>query len=109
MAAGRNSRSAASRACGESTNGRSATGGVRAMRATVSAFGRFTTERPAPSGEGLQHHLAHGLERLEHAVALEGDSLEVRCALDPFAARELLDQELAGVVRVGGRTLLRPV
>src|SRR5919199_4314196 len=104
-----NTRKAARRTVGESANGRSATGSVRAMRATVSAFGRFTTERPAPSGEGLQHHLAHGLERLEHAIALEGDPLEVRGAFDPFATGKLLDQKLTGVVRVGERALLRPV
>src|SRR5687768_8466053 len=87
-------------------NGSAATGGVSAIRAIVSAFGRFTSDRPPRSGERLQHHLAHGLQRLEDAVALERDALEVRGALEPFAARKLLDEVLAGVIGVRRRSLL---
>ena len=44
----------------------------------------------------LEHELGDRLERFEHALSRHGNRLEVRCALDPLAARKLLDQILAG-------------
>src|SRR5687768_9761176 len=76
------------------------------MRATVIAFGRFTTSSGPVAGwralgERLEDQLAHRLQRIEHAVTADGDGLEVRRPLHPFSAGNLLDEILAGMVRVG--------
>ena len=72
--------------------------GATAMRAAVIALGRFTWTVDAVGvdpvmraraaqvlGEGFEDQLAHGLERIEHAVAAHGNGLEVCSAFDPFA------------------------
>src|SRR6185369_7468500 len=80
-----------------------ATTGASAMRAAVIALGRFTwtalrftsVECATASealGERLEHQLADCFQRVEHSVAADGDSLEIRRALDPFASGNLLDQ-----------------
>src|SRR3954462_10589774 len=91
------------------TNGSHAMSGVAQMRATVSVLGRFTAWLPEgarrTSGERLEHQLAHGLQRIEHAVAGDRDRLEVGGALDPFARRHLLDEVLACMIRIGRGTM----
>src|SRR5687768_4265960 len=78
-----------------------ATPGAAKMRATVSVLGRFTVLRARVSlRQRLQDHLAHRLQRVEHAVAVDRDRLEVRRSLDPFARWNLLDQVLAAVIRI---------
>src|SRR5215207_9133127 len=87
-----------------------ATTGATAIRAAVIALGRFTwtalrwtsvAAAHGALGERLQHQLADCFQRVEHSVAADRDSLEIRRALDPFASGNLLDQVLAGVVWIG--------
>src|SRR3990170_2574904 len=85
-------------ASGEAMNGRAAMNGAARMRPAVSVFGRFT--RPPSLGQRLQHELAYRLERIEYTIALDGDRLKVRGALDPLAPGELLDKVLTGVIRI---------
>src|SRR5512133_3558218 len=75
----------------------------------TSCSSRQTTEHQALilRRQRLQHQLAHRLEGVEDALAAHRDRLEVGRPLDPLAARKLLDQLLAGVVRVGGDALAR--
>ena len=79
--------------------GSHAISGVMAIRPAVNAFGRFTScgER---LGERFEHEFADGAQRLEHAVARDGDCFKIRRALDPFPGRKLLDQIFPGVIRV---------
>src|SRR6266513_2760448 len=97
---------AVSRAPGELMKGSAAMKGAARIRPAVIVLGRFTRAFPAPLGERLQHQLTHGLERVEHAIALDGDCLEVRRALHPLPAGKLLDQVLASVVRIGSDATL---
>src|SRR5687767_364397 len=98
------STNAVSRSADDGAKGSHATSGVIAMRPAVNAFGRFTSWGEG-SCERLEHELADGAQRLEYAVARDGDSFKIRRALDPFPGRELLDQILPGVVGVGGHSL----
>src|SRR6185503_3753748 len=62
-----------------------------------------------PLGERLEHQLADSLQRIEHAVALHGNRLEVRRLLHPVAAWQLLDEVLTRMVRVGLDAMLAGV
>src|SRR6267143_1498321 len=86
------------RAPGELMKGSAAMKGAARIRPAVMVLGRFTGGLPAPLGERLQYQLTHSLERIEHAISLHGNRLEVRRALHPLSARMLFDQVLAGVV-----------
>src|SRR5512146_1553736 len=55
---------------------------------------------PPALRQRLQHEPADRLERVEDSVAARGDGLEVRRPLDPFPARELLDEVFPRVERV---------
>src|SRR5690349_13893333 len=99
-----NSTNAVSRSADDGASGSHATSGVMAMRPAVKAFGRFTS-RGEGSGERLEHELADGAQRLEHAVARDGDCFEIRRALDPFPGRKLLHQVLSRMIRVRGHPL----
>src|SRR5438105_2417963 len=81
-------------------NGSAAMNGAARIRPAVIALGRFTRPSP-PLGERLQYELADSLERVENAIALNRYRLEVRRLLDPFSARQLLDEILTGVIRIG--------
>src|SRR5687767_13178366 len=94
-----------SRIATEGMNGRISKKGAVAMRAAESEFGRFIA--PRLSGQCLEHQLADRLESLEHAVALNGDRLEVRRALDPLPVRLLVNEVLPRVVRIGSHALPR--
>src|SRR6266705_3004753 len=61
---------------------------------------------PPRSAQRLQHHLADGLERVEHAVAADRDGFVVPRAADPLPAR-VLDEELPLVRGIRGDLLLR--
>ena len=74
--------------------------GVAAIRPIVRLFGRFTP-RGISSRQRLQNQLRYGAQRIEHAIAVDGDGLEVRGAFDPFAGRHLLDEILPRVIRIG--------
>src|ERR1051325_10569938 len=96
---------AVSRAAAESNIGSTAMSGVATMRATVSALGRFTLA----SGERLQYQFTNSAQRLEHAVTRHRNGLEIRRTLDPLAGRQLFDQVLAGVSRIGRGPHLRGI
>src|SRR5215218_9449437 len=93
------STNAVSRSADDGASGSHAISGVMAIRPAVKAFGRFTSWFEG-SRERFEHELADGAQRLEHAVARDGDSFKIRRALDPFPGRKLLDQILPGMVRV---------
>src|SRR6266705_1622760 len=61
---------------------------------------------PPRSAQRLQHHLADGLERVEHAVAADRDGFVVPRAADPLPAC-VLDEELPLVRGIRGDLLLR--
>src|ERR1043165_9396762 len=88
----------------DGVSGSHPTSGEATMRPMVMALGRFTAE--PRSGQSLQNQLADPLERLEDALAGHGDGFEIRRALDPLPGRKLLDQVLAGMVRIGRHLLL---
>src|SRR3954470_3529232 len=112
MAAIRKSTNAANRRLHELNIGSTATSGVTTMRPAESAFGRFKlwflasvrrtfARNSAFHGflcERLQYQLADGTQRLEDAVARNGDGLEVLSTLEPLHAFQLLHEHLAGVV-----------
>src|SRR5687768_9410792 len=93
-----------SRIATDGMNGRTSRNGAVAMRAADSEFGRFIARRL--SGEGLEHQLADRFQRLEHAVAPDGNRLEVRRALDPLSVGLLVHQVLPRVIRVWHDSLL---
>src|SRR3954462_12686282 len=98
------STNAVSRSAVDGASGSHAMSGVMAMRPAVKAFGRFTSWCDE-SCERLEDQLADGAERLEDAIARDGDSFKIRRALDPFPGRELFDQVLTGMIGVRGDTL----
>src|ERR1700674_4287937 len=91
---------AVSRAPGELMKGSAAMKGAARIRPAVMVLGRFTGGFSAPLGERLKHQLTHGLERIEHAISLDSDCLEIWRALHPFSAWKLFDEVLTRVVGV---------
>src|SRR5687768_246120 len=99
-----NARKPASRANGELMKGSAAMRGAMRILPIVMAFGRFNWDKG--SGQRLQNELAHGLQRIEDSVAFDRDRFEVRCLLDPLAGRQLVDEILAGVIRIRSHACL---
>src|ERR1700716_913374 len=100
------STNAVRRAPGELMKGSAAMKGAARIRPAVIVLGRFTGGFPAPLGERLQHQLAHGFQCVEHAISVHGYRFEVGRLLDPLPARKLLDEILAGMIRIGSDTTL---
>src|SRR5690348_1841952 len=88
-------------------NGSRAMTGVRQMRARVRMLGRVQRMDP-PLAQRFQHHLADGLQGVEHAVAADRDGLEVGGAPGPLVV-ELLDQVLAWMEQIGHDLLVSAV
>src|SRR4026207_401328 len=98
---------AARRTTADDMKGSAAISGATRIRPTVIAFGRFTSD--GLSGQRLQHQLADCLQRVEYAVTRDSDCFEIWCPLHPIAARELLDEVLAGVIGIRGHACARDI
>src|SRR5687767_3198550 len=105
------------RANGESMKGSAAMSGAIRILPIVIAFGRFNlgvSEGPAANaeetrrgrehelGESFEDQLADSLQCIENSVSSDRYRLEVWRFFHPFPARQLVDEVLARVVRVGG-------
>src|SRR5690606_20931615 len=92
-AATRNRMNAISRAVNVGTNARNPTTGASAMRAIVIAFGRaLRSNAMRRSAQRLQDELAHGLERVEHADAVDCDCLVLGQAHRVELPAQLIDR-----------------